>query len=90
MSIEEKTKEALITYIPTEQDWEWYYYIPLLDRQEWDGIEYDSIKYDWDELDYRFGVEYNGAIPEPSDSGLVLGILFVAFVVAYKWFKKWK
>ena len=86
MSIED-TKEQLITYIPVEQDWEWYYYIPLLDRKEWDGIEYDSVKYDWNELDYRFGVDYNGAIPEMSSTGLFMGIAMVA-VLAYKTIKR--
>jgi hypothetical protein len=63
MTFQEETKEALITYIPVEQTWEWYYFVPLLDRQEWDGIEYDSVRYDWNELDYRFGVDYP-SIPE--------------------------
>jgi hypothetical protein len=23
---------------------EWYYYIPSIDRSEWDGIEYDQVR----------------------------------------------
>ena len=84
MTFEEKTKESLITYIPVEQDWEWYYYVPLLDRREWDGIEYDSIRYDWNELDYRFGVEYSPSIPEPSSTGLLLGLAILAFLIYKK------
>ena len=40
MSIVEKEHET-ITWIEVGQDWEWYYFVPLLDRQEWDGIQYD-------------------------------------------------
>jgi hypothetical protein len=66
---------------------EWYYYIPLLDRDEWDGIEYDQITYDWNELDYRFGVEYT-SIPEPSDAGLTIGIFLISFLFVSLWMKK--
>ena len=74
-----------ITWIEVEQDWQWYYFVPLLDRSEWDGIEYDSIKYDWDELDYRFGVEYP-SIPEPADAGFFMAIV-VTIMVAFCYFK---
>lgn len=85
MTFEQETKESLITYIPVEQDWEWYYYVPLLDRKEWDGIEYDSIQYGWDELDYRFGVDYsNSSIPEPSITSLLLGLAILGFLVYKK------
>tara|TARA_E500000318_G_scaffold88735_1_gene86123 strand:+ start:327 stop:590 length:264 start_codon:yes stop_codon:yes gene_type:complete len=85
MTFEQKTKESLITYIPVEQDWEWYYYVPLLDRREWDGIEYDSVQYGWDELDYRFGVDYSGpSIPEPSFTGVLMGLAILAFLVYKK------
>jgi hypothetical protein len=46
-----------------ELDYELYYGVPLLDRTEWNGIEYDSIQYSWNELDYRFSVEYP-SVPE--------------------------
>ena len=86
MTFEQETKESLITYIPVEQDWEWYYFVPLLDRQEWDGIEYDSVQYGWDELDYRFGVDYP-SIPEPATTGLLMGLAFLA-VIVYRHFIK--
>lgn len=66
---------------------EWYYYIPLLDRQEWDGIEYDSIEYSWQELDYRFDAPYP-AVPEPASSALIMGIFILAFFFAFLWTKK--
>ena len=79
MSIVEPEEQGTITWINIEQDWEWYYFVPLLDRQEWDGIEYDNVKYDWVELDYRFGVDYP-AIPEPSDAGFFMAIVVAMFV----------
>ena len=66
MSIVEEEEYGTITWIEVGQDWEWYYFVPLLDRQEWDGIQYDNIQYGWDELDYRFGVDY----PEVPEGGL--------------------
>ena len=83
MSIVEPEEVETITWIHIEQDWEWYYFVPLLDRQEWDGIEYDSVQYGWDELDYRFGVEYP-SIPEPSTTGLLMGLAFLALIVYRK------
>jgi hypothetical protein len=73
--------------INPEPEYEWYYFIPLLDRKEWDGIEYDQIKYDWNELDYRFGVEYN-PIPEPADAGVTIGIFLISFIFVSLWIKK--
>ena len=67
MSHESQFSELIIE---PEYDLYWYYYVPLLDRESWDGIEYDNIKYDWNELDYRFGVDYP-AIPEPADAGFI-------------------
>jgi hypothetical protein len=78
MSIVEKEYET-ITWIEINQDWEWYYFVPLLDRQEWDGIQYDNVQYGWDELDYRFGVDYN--VPEPAATGLLMGLAFLAVIV---------
>ncbi len=65
----------------------WYYYVPLLNREHWDGIEYDDIMYDWAELDYRFGVEYN-PIPEPADAGITIGIFLISFIFVSLWIKK--
>ena len=80
MSHEAQTRPLLI--IEPEYEWEWYYLVPLLDRDEWDGIEYDQIQYSWDELDYRFSVDYPG-IPEPSTTGLTIGLI-ILMCVAFK------
>lgn len=87
MSITEEETES-ITWISINQDWEWYYFVPLLDRDEWQGIEYDSIQYGWDELDYRFGVDYP-TIPEPADAGFI-GAILVGIFVAFCYFKNKK
>ena len=87
MSITEEETES-ITWISINQDWEWYYFVPLLDRDEWQGIEYDSIQYGWDELDYRFGVDYP-SIPEPADAGFI-GAILVGIFVAFCYFKNKK
>tara|TARA_Y100000287_G_C14144035_1_gene316168 strand:+ start:166 stop:429 length:264 start_codon:yes stop_codon:yes gene_type:complete len=85
MSIVEEEEYGTISWIEVGQDWEWYYFVPLLDRQEWDGIEYDSVQYGWDELDYRFGVEYSGpSVPEPSFTGLLMGLAILGFLVYKK------
>ena len=80
MSHEAQTRPLLI--IEPEYEWEWYYLVPLLDRDEWDGIEYDQIQYSWDELDYRFGVDYP-TVPESSTTGLTIGLI-ILMCVAFK------
>jgi hypothetical protein len=67
-----------------EPEWEWYYFIPYLDRSEWDGVEYEEVKYGWDELDYRFGVEYNPTVPEPSSIGFIIGATMLAVALIGK------
>ena len=79
MSIVEEEEYGSITWIEINQDWEWYYFVPLLDREEWDGIQYDNVQYGWDELDYRFGVDYT--VPEPSTTGLVMGLALLAVIL---------
>lgn len=75
--------ELQFPIIDPEPVWEWYYYVPILDRQEWDGIQYDNVQYGWKELDYRFGVQYDSAVPEPASVGLLMGLAFLS-VIFYK------
>lgn len=65
-----------------EPEWEWYYYVPLLDRNEWNGIEYDNIQYGWNELDYRFDVEYP-QVPEFGFTSLLMGLAIFG-IILYK------
>ena len=75
-----------ITYIETDYDYDTvngFLYIPNIPEfftQELDGLYYDGVSYSWDEIEYRMGVEYAPAIPEPSSVGAVMGIIFTAFV----------
>jgi hypothetical protein len=55
-----------------------------LDRSEWDGVEYEEIQYGWEELDYRFGVEYNPTVPEPSSIGFIIGATLLTLVLINK------
>jgi len=70
--------------IVIEPEWEWYYFIPYLDRSAWDGVEYEEIQYGWEELDYRFGVEYNPTVPEPSSFGFIIGATILTLVLINK------
>ena len=76
-----------MSHIFEEQETLWYYYIPELNRESWDGIQYDSIRYDWVELDYRFGVDYP-AVPEPSTYALIAALLIGSYVLVNKFIKK--
>lgn len=76
-------EETSISFINIGNDWEWFYYVPLLDRQEWDGIQYDDVQYGWQELDYRFDVPYP-SVPEPSFIGLVMGLALLTLVIFKK------
>jgi hypothetical protein len=75
-----------MSHIYEEQETLWYYNIPDLSRDSWDGIKYESVRYGWDELDYRFSVEYN-SVPEPSSAGLFIGLV-VTTLLLYKKFKQ--
>ena len=63
-----------------EQEVLWYYNIPNLSRESWDGIKYESVRYGWDELDYRFSVEYP-SVPEPSFIGLFMGLCLLTLIL---------
>ena len=63
-----------------EQEILWYYNIPELNRESWDGIKYESVRYGWDELDYRFSVEYP-SVPEPSFVGLFMGLCLLTLTL---------
>ena len=69
-----------MSHIYEEQETLWYYNIPDLSRESWDGIKYESVRYGWDELDYRFSVEYN-SVPEPSFIGLLMGVCLLGLVL---------
>ena len=69
-----------MSHVYEEQEILWYYNIPNLSRESWDGIKYESIRYGWDELDYRFSVEYP-SVPEPSFIGLFMGLCLLTLTL---------
>ena len=89
-----------ITYIETDYDYDsdfdinyeygtvngFLYIEPIPDffTQEFQGLYYDGVSYSWDEIEFRMGVEYTPSVPEPSSVGVVMGIIFTAFVVFKK------
>ena len=93
MSISEpiKTKPLLII----EPEWEQsisintdlnYFYVPSLPewtRYEYDGLLYEGVQYNWDEVDYRLSVEIP-TIPECSFSSIFIGLVLAGCVILRK------
>ena len=95
MSHEITTRPLLIT----EPDYDWgdtislsnynYFYVPSIPEwaySEFDGLLYEGVQYNWDEVDYRLSVDYT-AIPEPASAGVIISIIALV-CIAYKQFKK--
>ena len=88
-----------LQYLDTDPDYDWgesitlsnynYFYVPSIPQwaySEFDGLLYEGVQYNWDEVDYRLSVEYN-SVPEPASAGVIIGIIALACIV-YKHFKK--
>jgi len=89
-----------ITYIETDYEYDsdfnisydydtvnGFLYIPNIPEfftQELDGLYYEGVSYSWDEIEYRMGVDYAPAIPEPSSFGLFIGIAMLSFLTINK------
>ena len=54
--------------------------IPEWAYSEFEGLYYEGVEYSWKEVDYRLSVDYN-SIPEPSDVGAFMGLVFAGFVI---------
>ena len=92
--------EQPITYIETDYKYDsdfdinyeygtingFFYIEPIPDffTQEFQGLYYDGVSYSWDEIEYRIGVEYTPSVPEPSSVGVVMGTIFLGFVIFKK------
>lgn len=62
-----------------------YFYVPSVPEwaySEFDGLLYEGVQYNWDEVDYRLSVDYN-SVPEPAFVGLIMGIC-LGLVVLFK------
>jgi hypothetical protein len=96
---EYENKDLTITYIETDYDYDsnysfdkenGFFYIepiPEFIRQEFEGLHYKGVDYSWDEINYRMGVEYSPSVPEPSSVGVVMGTIFLGFVIFNKLIK---
>ena len=86
-------------YLDADSDYNWgesislsdynYFYVPSIPEwaySEFDGLLYEGVQYNWNEVDYRLSVEYI-AVPEPASASVIIGIIALA-CIAYKQFKK--
>ena len=67
-----------------------YFYVPALPewtRFEYDGLLYEGVQYNWDEVDYRLSADL--AIPEPASAGVIIGCIAL-LAICIKQFKKGK
>ena len=66
-----------------------YFFVPSIPEwaySEYDGLYYEGVQYNWDEVDYRLTVDYN-SVPEPSSAGLFIGLVATTLIL-YKKFKQ--
>jgi hypothetical protein len=66
-----------------------YFFVPSIPEwaySEYDGLYYEGVQYNWDEVDYRLTVDYN-SVPEPSSAGLFIGLVATTLLL-YKKFKQ--
>ena len=88
-----------LQYLDADSDYNWgesislsdynYFYVPSIPEwaySEFDGLLYEGVQYNWNEVDYRLSVEYP-AVPEPASASVIIGIIALA-CIAYKQFKK--
>ena len=89
MSHEATTRPLAIT----NSDYDWgdnfasndynYFYVPSIPEwaySEFDGLLYEGVQYNWNEVDYRLSVEYN-SVPEPSFIGLFMGLCLLTLTL---------
>ena len=67
-----------LQYLDNDSDYDWgesislsnynYFFVPSIPEwaySEFDGLLYEGVQYNWDEVDYRLSVEYN-SVPDRS------------------------
>ena len=73
-----------IQYLNNDSDYNWgesislsnynYFFVPSIPEWaygEFDGLLYEGVQYNWDEVDYRLSVDYN-SVPEPASVGVIM------------------
>ena len=85
-----------IQYLNNDSDYDWgesislsnynYFFVPSIPEWaygEFDGLLYEGVQYNWDEVDYRLSVEYN-SVPEPASVGVIMGLSLICIVLFKK------
>ena len=85
-----------LQYLETDPDYDWgesitlsdynYFYVPSIPEwvySEFDGLLYEGVQYNWDEVDYRLSVEYS-TVPEPASAGVIMGLALICIVLFKK------
>ena len=57
-------------YVPSIPEWAYY---------EYDGLLYEGVQYNWDEVDYRLSAELT--VPEPSTYALIAGFAILIYTI---------
>mgnify|MGYP003130557340 CR=1 FL=1 len=60
-----------------------YFYVPSIPEwaySEFDGLLYEGVQYNWEEVDYRLSVDYN-SVPEPAFVGLFMGLCLLTLTL---------
>ena len=85
-----------LSKIDNNSDYDWgesislsdynYFYVPSIPEwvySEFDGLLYEGVQYNWDEVDYRLSVEYS-TVPEPASAGVIMGLALICIVLFKK------
>tara|TARA_R100001163_G_scaffold4536_3_gene5920 strand:+ start:376 stop:669 length:294 start_codon:yes stop_codon:yes gene_type:complete len=97
MTLSEPIKHKPLLIIEPEFEWEQsitinsdlnYFYVPSIPEwayYEYDGLLYEGVQYNWNEVDYRLSADL--AIPEPASAGVIIGLLTLAVILINKYRK---
>ena len=84
-----------LQYLDNDSDYGWgdsismsstnlnYFYVPSIPEwaySEYDGLLYEGVQYNWNEVDYRLSVDYN-SVPEPAFVGLFMGLCLLTLTL---------
>jgi len=82
-----------LQYLDADSDYDWgesisfsnynYFFVPSIPEwaySEYDGLIYEGKEYNWNEVEYRLSVDYNG-VPEPSAIGVIMGLALLTLVL---------
>ena len=91
MTLSEPIKHKPLLIIEPEFEWEQsitinsdlnYFYVPSILEwayYEYDGLLYEGVQYNWDEVDYRLSADLT--VPEPSTYALIVGFAILIYTM---------